>query len=340
MQELVLDGAQIADFQSCQRKWLIGQDWRPGRWNPKVLFDACYRRAVLALSQGKKAEAVADEARGRFLESAASPGIVSYGNPYHEAVEWSLLLQNAILGSVGRIPPGMKEIPDQEDWRFLAWRDGEGILRRFVSASRVDAGFVEYLKHSWQTAGDMAMAGSGMKITVLLIGDAHHGIRQSLWTRAWVHPGVINGHYHFQTKSGKAPRNWKPFRLIEHPGVDGEDWVERMKAEGAMGKMFCEIEIAPMEGRERDQTLCDIDMTRLKMESIQASPMGFVPMSRNACDDIVPCWARGFCYAEQGEELKDVLVPIQTTRDTGVSSPSRRPEAQAPSAARSASTPA
>jgi hypothetical protein len=313
---VLLDGFQMAEFQACRRRWRIGREWRPARWNAKVLFDGCLRRMLLKVSGGGEAAAAIAEAKARFLESAASPGIESKWDPYVSAKDWAAMIETAGTAMAEMMPRGMRELDRVSilqgavRWQPLAWEtaDGEELVR-VVTAARIDEEFVRYVRRSWQTAGDMAVIDRPMTVWALAIGSERAGRRASVWTRAWRDPSCVNGKYHFATRSGKAPRNWKPYYFVDRRENDAETWVRKMRNEGAMEGMVARFRVERMEEREREKTLRDIGNVAWEMEAEGELPFGEVVMSRNECDGIVPCWAKRSCYGTGEIAPRELYLP-------------------------------
>src|SRR5437879_2787633 len=96
------DAASITDLQSCQRRFLLSREFRPLRWRPKLLFDACLRQAAYEASYHTPLDKMQANAKSQFLQSAANPGLDVIGSPYLIAKEWVALL-DVLVCSLPRI---------------------------------------------------------------------------------------------------------------------------------------------------------------------------------------------------------------------------------------------
>jgi hypothetical protein len=335
---VILDASSIGSWQSCHRRGILERDWRPHKWRGKALADAILRQGILAISQGMDAAAAAAEGRARFLQVASNPGLDSLGDTYQLAKEWCALIDTVLRGVVLQgLPKGLNEHPAVGLNSIVQWLPlshlSEGMLHRWVT---IDHWFDQDLSrelHSWRTLGDVATTRLPMTIHVIEIGQARNGRRHSSWTRGWHHPGLASLPLRFKRKDGKSFQGWKPVYLSESR-IDPSAWVEQAWKEGALGEVMHNIVVnVPSEG-QCAKVLSDILVESLAMRETEGDSWQMQPMSRNACDDWVPCPFQTVCYGdavdvaslgfrprEQGAVSRTATVPRSTCSPTPTHSP-------------------
>lgn len=306
---MILDAHLLSTFQSCPRRGLLDADFRPIRWRAKSLFDACLRRAILALSDGGDPASCVSDAKASFLTAAASPGLdVPYGvSPYSIAKQYCAML-DTLIRSLGRVAiPVLHESPEvrlspSTAWRPLSAADDSGTLHRWITVERWDADAIARELHSWYVFGDLTLVNVPMTLHAIEIGRTRKGRRESPWARCWRHPGLPNLKMRFNRKDGSSFNGWKPVYLAESPSLDVAEWVDTLWEEGAAQALLHSIDI-----RVPGESVCADTRRQILLESARIStllterasaPWHSLPMSRASCDSLVPCPFQSACYSE------------------------------------------
>ncbi len=301
----VLDPTDISNFQACKRRYVLGRGWHPPRWRPKALFDSCLRQGIEAISGGVPAADAAKDARAKFLEMAASPGLDVTNDPYTVARDWCAMLDTVLRGIADDIPKGMLEptpvtFNSQVSWQPRAWAT-EGMLHRWITVSSWSDDDRARELHSWWVVGDVVVRRTPMTLHVVVIGTERKGRRASAWARAWKHPGLPNMQIHFLRKDGKPFRGWKPVYLADLR-ADPDAWVEQMRNEGALALLRHKVSVRLPSDEARAeikrQILVETEDMRMLADSTRPQAWTELPMSRNACDGLVPCPFQNACYHE------------------------------------------
>jgi len=316
---MVIDAYGVTTFQSCPRRWLLEQSWRVIRWRPKSLFDHVLRQAIFAISNGADPAAQRQAARTRFLSQAANPGLdVSEGTDSWAVANDYCGMLDTIIEAVSRLTLlGVRRLDGIEigtsgmSWEPLAWADESGVLHRWITVDRFDDDVIAREAHGWYVFGDIAVADAPLTLHVVEIGQIRNGRRQSAWARAYKHP-VIAHRYKFSRKNSKGHSTslsdqWIPIYYSDQPDPDPSTWVDLMAADALMPQLLHHIPIAqPSEAVRRD-TLGQLGSLALQMSRLHGEREGAAdgmkePMSRGACDGILPCPLQELCYRERPAE--------------------------------------
>ena len=309
MDALVLDAVMLEEHQACRRKLLLSHDYRPLRWRPKVLFDACLRRGVVALSTGRKLRACVAEAQEQFMQSAANPGLdILKGNPYTIAKDWCAMLAT-ILITLSRITLlALREVPavhlsSQVSWRVLAHADESGVLHRWLTIDHWGESDLYRELHGWRTIGDIVTAGTPMTLHIVEIGQERGGRRASPWARAWRHPRMPGRPLRFRYPT-TGTDGWKSVYLADTREVSPEEWVELMWQERMAEELLRHVNVnVPSEdtcSETKRQIMLEAMSVQEALTERGSTPWSVLPMSRGACDGIVPCAFQYVCYADVG----------------------------------------
>lgn len=304
---LTLSGQIISDYQSCERRIVLGSEWQAARWRPKLLFDHVLRWAIFEISNGADPVAVAEGATQQFVEACTDPGIDVIGDPYSQAKDWCAMLETIIrcLGRIvllklRRLQP--IRLDDDTRWDPAAWADDTGELHRWVTVSEWDQDALVREVHGWHAFGDMAVLGLPMTLHAIHIGQMRKGRRASTWARGWLHPTF--NRLRFRQTSGKAFEGWRAAHLADIHPPQWDKWAEQIFAEGAsIALTFHQRINAPSPSVCADTTRQIRTISaqiRYVMES--QTPFHILPMSRSACDGHVPCMWQHACYAEHPED--------------------------------------
>jgi hypothetical protein len=322
---MVLDAVAIGEFQSCSRRFVLSQSWRYLKWRPKSLWDACLRQGILSITQDHvpPADAAAD-ARARFLQSAADPGLDVTNDPFIVAKDWCAMLQTT-LRSLARegLPTTPLNFPpvrlnSQVEWVPMAQSDGQ-TLHRWISIDHWGEDDLIRELHSWRTLGDIATTRMPMMIHVVEIGQMRKGRRASLWARAWKHPTMPNLGMRFKGKLPNALKGWKPLYLAD-THVDPDAWVEQMWKEEAAQGLVHHISVKVPTDAQCALILKDILSEAIRMRELQEENTSWssLPMSRNACDGLgVTCPFQHVCYGDGVTRIEKLgLYQLRSERTT------------------------
>lgn len=319
---MILDAHAVTSHQDCRRSYLLHLDYQRIQYRAKSLFDSQLRRAILRLSTPPPPP-VADicaDARTAFLTAAANPGLdlPPGADPYAIAKEWCALLET-IPRAIARLvlltlkPSATVQLFPSVGWRVLANMDDSGTLHRWITVDRWDADALAREMHGWYVFGDMAMLGAPMMIHAIEIGAVRNGRRASPWCRGWQHPHTPNlGWLRFRHADGTGFKGWTAVHLADHAhDITPDEWVDAMWKDGeALARVHHVLLNAP------DDAVCEDTRAQLLMlasEMTQAAvergstTWRAVPMSRSACDGMVPCQWQDACYAPA-----DVTDPTTT----------------------------
>lgn len=317
---MILSAPLITTFQSCARRHLLSLDWQWPLWRPRALFDHCLRRAWHALCRNASLDYASRDAYSRYMELAADPGLDIHDktNTYRLArdhatmllttLDWLARMPRLVLRPVPDAPLGLALGP--HTWRFSSWQDDSGALHRLVTADAWDADACSRELHSWYTMGDIAVARVPMTIHVLDIGQIRDGRRASPWVRAYRHSAAPNLPYRFRrthpseyqndrhTKRPEFAAAWKPVWLSDATRPDAHAWVDRMIGEGVAQEASHTADV-----RYPSEAVCEDTRRQLQRIGEQMATAGGdwqdAPMSRGACDAVVPCPMQGMCYLPQ-----------------------------------------
>jgi hypothetical protein len=296
-----LDANAIHSWQSCKRKWLLERDWFLARFRPKQLFDSCLRRGVVQLSQQADSARVAIDARTRFLELAADPGLDMVGDPYRAAKDWCAMLDVA-LRYLGTTPipvlhdPQPRPLSPFVSWKFGSWADDSGALHRWLTVDRLDADALARELHSWRTIGDVAVARVPMTLHVVELGPSRNGRHSSAWARAYKHPGLASLRIRFNKPEETA---WKPFWFADQREYGVEEWLEIGQKQRAFEKLVREVPVAcPTDAACLDvQAQVMLEAAEMRRLLGNGTEYQHLPMSRPACDTWYPCSYQEVCYS-------------------------------------------
>jgi len=304
---MILDARSLSELQSCPRKFLLNLDYEVLHFRPKSLLDACLRVGVQRISNSEDIEAVVGDAKTRFLQAAANPGLdAPRGTDTYKLAKDYIVMLETILRVAARW--GLLPLHDSPSvalnstvqWQPLAFEDANGELRRFITIDKwTDADLSREL-HSWYCVGDMCATRKPMTIHVIEIGQTRNGRRASAWARGWKHPTMPNLKMHFAHKDGSAFKGWLPVYLAD--GGDAEEWVEQMYGEGVAQALVRTVPVAMPGEKTRLDTVWQMlqEANRAGRLIAERGPRRWMaqPMSRVACDGMVPCSFQSVCHGE------------------------------------------
>jgi hypothetical protein len=320
---LILGAAALVSYQECRRRFLLQSDYLPTKYRAKSLFDNCLRGAIFALSNGSDPITLADDASSRFMQLAADPGLdLPAGNPYVLAKDYVAML-NTIVRSLAKLTlltikqPPPEQLSADVQWRVRSWADDSGTLHRWITIdSWSDADLIREM-HSWFSAGDMAATGAGMILHVIEIGQVRrvasrvakngtgryggNGIypemrRASPWARGWRHPAIPQIQaLRFKRPGGEGFTGWEPIYLADSR-QNPDDWVEAMWKDGAAQALVHHLTVDALPEQARKDAVEHILAEASAMQSLAGTRWQSLPMSRNACDGLVPCSYCNACY--------------------------------------------
>ena len=299
-----LDATLLTTYQSCRRKFILNSQWRSLRWRPKALFDACLRRAIVQISSGADPVAMATEAKAAFMQTAAEPGLDVLGNPFVIARDWCVML-DTILRAIGKLTllcikdVASVRLNSQFSWSPLAHQDDSGQLHRWITVDSWSDDDLMREMHSWYVTGDIALTRMPMMLHVIVIGRMYKGRRASPWARAWQHPGIPTLRLRF-----KHFENWKPVYLADRPGdEDADSWVEQLYKEGVVPSLMHHVMVnVPSVAvciDTQQQVMLEASAMRDLLNDTSLASYRAVPMSRPACDGMVPCHFQPVCFNDK-----------------------------------------
>jgi len=310
---MILDAKLLSDLQACPRRFLLNTNYEVLHWRPKLLLDACLRVGIQRISNGQDVAVVASDAKAQFLQTAANPGLDAPRgtDTYKLAKDYCALLETILLAAPRWSLPALTDSPvvalnSTTQWQPLAFTDAAGELHRFVTTDRIDDGTIARELHSWYVFGDMCVTRKSMTVHVIDIGQTRNGRRASAWARGWKHPAMANLKMRFARKDGSTFKGWLPVYLAD--GGDAEAWVAQMYAEGVAQGLVHIVPVAlPSEAVIAD-TVWQIlqEASRAHRLSAERGPRRWLaqPMSRAACDGMIPCPFQNVCH---GEMVTDII---------------------------------
>ncbi len=322
---MIFSPLDVISFQACKRRPFLYRNWAVNRRRPKQILDACLREGVIALSTGSSVALVRDEARARLMSEAAQPGMdLPEGvDPYVVASDLAALLDTCLtaisqltLLSLHSLPPISLE---GHAYAPLSVADDSGSLHRWLTVDVWDDDALTRELHSWVTAGDMAVCDAPMTLHVVVIGQRRNGRQQSPWCRAHEQPIIrrlrfLRKNHHHDGKGSERrpaiPPDWKTVWYSDMPSPDPEAWVAAMHRDEITPRLLLHPSIAEFTDAVRIQTIAQLSVIADEMErtseSLQSDtspePAMSLPMSRSACDGMVPCPYRWACYRPEPAE--------------------------------------
>jgi len=320
---MILDAASLTVLQACPRRFLLESDWIALRWRAKSLFDACLRIHIPAITNGTGADRAAADAKMRFLQAAANPGLdLPYGSDsYKIAKDYAVMLDTVLRAATKWNLPKLKDSPavrlnSAVEWQPLAGVDDKGELHRFVTVDRWTEEDLARELHGWYVFGDVAATGKPMMIHAVEIGQMRGGRRASAWARGWKHPTMPNLKMHFARKDGSTFKGWTPVYLADHADMDPEEWVELMHREGVAQGLVRHVGVeVPADGVQQDtirQIMQEAARAGVLISERRSTSWRAMPMSRGACDGLVPCPWQGACHAEVTDPATTGLYQLKS----------------------------
>lgn len=336
-----LDGHTITEFQSCKRKALLAHDWRYLKWRPSSLFLACFREAIIAISQGTPAASATSIARSTFLQSAANPGLElspssHFRDVYRLAKDWCAMLDTTLEAAsrTGLVPLTYLDpvrLTSGVEWKPLAFAGADGSLHRWMTCDRWDGDELARALHSWYVIGDLAVTRTPLTLHVIEIGQLRQGRRASSWARGWKHPKIINARLRFKRRADPPNRtdraefhDYRAWYLSDHPDITAVEWVDRMAEDGAIADVMREVKVSVPSPEVCDDTVRQVlqESATLRDAITDRGALGWAahPMSRAACDWPVPCPWQNICFASKPtcpSELPDLYQRRRATSPDG-----------------------
>lgn len=311
---LTLSSTTLSDYQSCERRIILGREWQAMRWRPKSLFDTCLRYAIFEISNGADPVLCAQGAVQKFIEACTNPGIDTIGDPYSQAKDWCAMLET-IPRCLGRLVLlkvrhlDNVKLDDDTLWTPLAWADDSGELHRWITVSEWNQDALARELHGWHCFGDMAVLGQPLTLHAIHIGQMRNGRRSSTWARGWRHP-VLNK-LRFRKTDGQKFDNWRATYLADQSPARWDAWAEQIQQEGAASALITHVRInAPSDATIADtQRQIRSEAAAIRFLTESQTQFHMLPMSRSACDGLVPCPWQHACYSDS---------PTDTSRFHGI----------------------
>lgn len=306
---MILDATSLSHYQACPRRWLIESIWRPPKHRPKVLFERMLRLGIERLSSPSSPPAdlalTIRDLRARFLGQCASPGLdlPSGANPFIIAKDWAMALdmilrtaKRSTLLTLTPVPP--VALSSDVSWRVSALADDSGTLHRWLACDRWDQDELSRQAHGWWVFGDMAATRRSLMLHVVEVGQMRNGRRDSCWTRGFRHKRAPNLPLIFGRPDHRTEYNIE--YLADLSRDDPEGWVDAIIKEGEAGKHLRRVMLeCPSDEVCADtvrQMLTEAEKMRVTLSSVSPEQWSDVPMSRSACDGMVPCPWQNCCF--------------------------------------------
>lgn len=295
-----LSARLLTSFQKCSRLPLL--EGKGGRWRPKSLFDASWRKGLLALSQGSPLEKVTLQAREAFLSQARSPGLeLGSGDPFGVAQDYCGALETSLqflseegLLSQALLPPFHE---GELEWTPSSFQDETGTLHRWASGEHAGEQELWREVHGWGVFGDMALSGLPLVLHFLELGSFRGGRLHGPWTKCWKHP-LLAGTFRFQNKGGKPlGGDWKPFFYSSQSSRSPAQWVALLRRDGL--SPLREVSLPALPSGAREEFLREASQEGRRMKSLP-SDFRARPKTRGACDFPFTCPFQFECYGLGG----------------------------------------
>jgi hypothetical protein len=304
---MILDAKLLSDLQSCPRKLLLSTDYEVLRWRAKSLLDACLRIGIQRITNGTDPAAAATDARATFLQSAANPGLDAPAgmDTYKLAKDYCAMLETILRATTKWSLPALSDSPvvhlnSTTGWQPLAASGVDGELHRIITVDRWDEATLSRELHSWYCVGDLCATRRPMTIHAIEIGQTRNGRRASAWARGWKHPAMANLRMRFVREDGSQFKGWKPMYLADYPNSNVDVWVEQMHAEGVAEALVHHIPVAlpsySILSGTLSQMLLEARRASILLSERSSAPWASQPMSRGACDGLVPCPWQHACH--------------------------------------------
>lgn len=316
----------LTSYQSCRRRSILESRWQYAKWRPKSLWLWCLKRAIEAMSHRTSVEEAAADARKSLRDRAASPGfdLDSGVSPWQIAQDLSYTLTH-VIHSIPKLPalslPAPVELSPGIEWQFTNLSDGQR-LYRFVAWDRLEDDYLWREIHSWNSFGDIVASGLPMDLYIFVIGSRRGSRFCSPWNRCWKHPAT--GQLRFQRWEprnvlGSRRKGATRVQVKQRTSLGGkwlvadaqdvrlppEDWVALMRKDDIISRVYRVDRIGVPTEEQRSEAISQILNESSEMNS-QPRRWQDVPMSRGACDDVVPCPMQAICYAP--EPLEDIRI--------------------------------
>ena len=339
---MILSASSLTQLQSCARRHALAREWHWPRWRPSALLAHCLRRGWYQLCRGYPVTAVGEDAAAHFMSLAADPGLDvagggrggAGGDVYRLARDHATMLQTMLEYQSRTALPVLRPAPDVQlapgiGWQMSAWQDDSGALHRLVSVDTWDEDALARELHGWYTIGDMCAANAPMTIHVIEVGQVRDGRRVSPWVRGFKHPTAPNLPVKFRRKQSQTDRHkdrselaegYRPVWLSDKARGDVRGWVDLLVAAGMAGEMVRRVDVRQPGEAARMDTLAQVVAEARRMAAMPR--WQDVPMSRGACDGMVPCPMQGVCYQPQATPSRIGYVAASATSHTSSTSPS------------------
>jgi len=289
---------------------LLNYDFEVLHWRPKSLLDACLRAGILRVSHAEDPSAVASDMKAQFLQAAANPGLDAPRgtDTYKLAKDYCALLDTILRAAARWELPALADSPvvslnSTTSWQPLASIDATGELHRFTTVDRWGDNDLSRELHSWHVFGDISATRRPMTIHVIEIGQTRNGRRASPWARGWRHPTMPNLRMRFVHQDGSTFKGWTPMYLADYANSDPAAWVEQMFREGVAQTLVRTVPVAapsdPVIADTLSQILLEAARASVLITERRSIPWSALPMSRAACDSIIPCAFQPCCHSEK-----------------------------------------
>lgn len=364
---MILDPTTLAHYQMCARRSALESRWRMTKWRPKVLWEKYLRMGIEMLSgvnspvispfitnKPWQLETVAREMKSAFLGQCASPGLdLSPGaNPFIIAKDWAIALE-LVLRTASRTPlltlnpVASAALSPSVSWRVSSTADDSGVLHRWLACDRWDRDELSRQAHGWWVFGDMAATRRSMMLHIVETGQIRNGRRDSCWTRGFRHRFAPNLPLKFKRPTDAKQSDYVSEYLADSPAREAESWVSSLISDGLASQHIQHVLLECPSDEVCADTVIQMltvarDIDRLATDSHAGELWSSLPMSRSACDGMVPCPWQSACYqypppdpedagavliseeeAQSGARVRKI-APIVTAREPAATSQASR----------------
>jgi hypothetical protein len=317
---MILDATSLSHYQMCARRSALELRWRIPRLRPKLLFERYLRQGISALSTVKPPplDDLIRDVKAQFLGQCANPGLdlAPGSNPFIIAKDWAIALEMALraasrLSLLTLNPVASVALSPSVSWKVSSLADDSTVLHRWLACDRWDQDELSRQAHGWWVFGDMAATRRSMMLHIVEIGQIRNGRRDSCWTRGFRHRFAPNLPLKFKKPTDAKQGDYLSEYLADSRTRDAEKWIDTLIAEGLVQKHIHHVTLECPSDEVCADTVVQMlklaeEMRSLEVSSRAGELWSSVPMSRSACDGMVPCQWQGVCYQYPPPDPEDV----------------------------------
>jgi hypothetical protein len=315
----IVDASILTAYQSCRRKYRLQTDqWRAGKWRPRTLLDHVLRWGMEELCRRPDhISDVASDAEAMLMERAANPGMdVAQGiNPYNLAKDYCSMVHTILRSQYRSLQPKVPKlhavpaiaVSTSCAWQPTTLQDEQGFLHRWTFWDAFSDAHLSRELHSWFVFGDVAVVRAPMKLHVVVVGRAsREGRQESSWARGYHLPMMPGLRVRFRRRGSRGEGRsfdpaWKPLYLSEQ-SLDRETWVnkwvDQMWTDQEAQRLTRNLNVSKVSSEVSIDTQRQIaeEAEQMILMDLKQLPYYRIPMSRGACDGLVPCPFLDLCH--------------------------------------------